>query len=289
MTFRRAGGRLRPRAVAAVALSLLLTAACTAGADDGAPADPESPAAESEPEPEPEETGGGGPGADGAYDFVLDPAKAPATAAEAAGLVDRVAPAPENFGPGYVVRDPAEDDPGEWAVLGEDCVWRRAPVPDGVLASLTRYTELPAADGRGAVQAAMVITVHRDVRGAQWEMARTIEDAQRCPEQQLRQNEWVRGLTSMGQERGTLGNRTTEDALQEFGEFYPDAAGPYPYHWFRIRIGPVTVAFSAKGGAGRTQEEVTEGPLNALVDTTTRLEAELGAEEAATGGGEDDA
>ncbi len=277
---------------------LLLLAGCTAGGGGGG--EPERPADATagdsqSPAPGPGETDGTG-GTDGSGDagdagenddgavaeagfsFVLDPEKVPATAAEAAALAARVAPGPEDFGPGYTPRETFEDDPGEWAVLGEDCVWRRAPVPDGVLASLTRYTELPAEDGKGAVRAALVITVHRDVRGAEWEMARTIEDAQRCPGQQLRQEEWVRGLTSMGQELGVLGNRTAEDSLQEFGEFFAGDRGPYPYHWFRTRIGPVTLAFSAKGAEGRTPDEVSDGGLLALVRTSSRVEQELGAD-----------
>lgn len=56
---------------------------------------------------------------------------------------------PDYFGSGFRRREPHESDPAQWAVLGQDCQWRREALPDTVLASLTRAFELPERDGKG--------------------------------------------------------------------------------------------------------------------------------------------
>lgn len=64
----------------------------------------------------------------------------------------RVAAMPQDWGPEYVRASPFESDPGTWAQLDDACVWRRAALPQGVLASLFRYSELPVSGGRGPVR-----------------------------------------------------------------------------------------------------------------------------------------
>ncbi|MFF2996823.1 hypothetical protein ACFVTC_19990 [Streptomyces sp. NPDC057950] len=88
----------------------------------------------------------------------------------------------------------------------------RVPAPT-VLATLTRYSELPAEHGKGPVRVAAVVTAHRPVRDAEWEMAETLEEALRCPDQELRQGERISGLLSRGSDFGLLGNSTSEDTL----------------------------------------------------------------------------
>lgn len=63
-------------------------------------------------------------------------------------------------------RDPYESDPGFWLVLDANCVLRRDPPPATVLAILTRYSELPAQDGKGPIRVADVVTVHRTAKDA---------------------------------------------------------------------------------------------------------------------------
>jgi hypothetical protein len=156
-----------------------------------------------------------------------------------------------------VKRDPYESDPGFWPVLDTNCVWRREPVPTTVLATLTRYSELPAQDGKGPIRVAAVVTVHRTAMDAGWEMAETLEEALRCPDQQLRQGERITGLLSQGSDFGLLGNFTSEDTLTEGGQYYSDElGGPYYYYWMQSRLGQVTVAVSGRGSKGRTEKEV---------------------------------
>ncbi|MEV4446718.1 hypothetical protein [Streptomyces mirabilis] len=140
-------------------------------------------------------------------------------------------------------RDPYESDPGFWPVLDANCVWQRDPLPATVLTTLTRYSELPTQDGKGPIRVAAVVTVHRSAKDADREMAENLEEALRCPDQQLRQGERITGLLSQGSAFGLLGNSTAEDTLTEGGQYYSDElGGPYYYYWMQSRLGQVTVA-----------------------------------------------
>ncbi|MDB1086576.1 hypothetical protein PJ985_03215 [Streptomyces sp. ACA25] len=250
-------------------LAGVLLAGCSGG-DGALPDAPEAGASEESGAPE----GGGG------LDFVLDPDRVPQDVPAAVELVRAVTADPEAYGPDYVAQEPAETDPAGWAVLDADCAWQREPLPDGVLASLTRYAELPAEDGAGPVRVSAVVTVHRDTRGAEWEMARSVEDALRCPDQQLRTDEWVTGLLSLGFSQGTLGNDYAEDFLTEAGEFHSDVlGGPHTFEWTRGRLGPVTFAVSARGAEGRTPQEISEAGTRAAGSMATRIQQVLEADE----------
>ncbi|MEU6308890.1 hypothetical protein ABZ879_39930, partial [Streptomyces chartreusis] len=166
--------------VAAVAGTLLL-AGCTSGADGGAgegkkgsarsasgsegagssasadgtdptaPADGADPSAAAAAEDEP---------------YTMFEELAPRTRSEAVAFVRGLTPRADNFGSGFRKAQPYESDPGEWAVLDEDCVWQRQPLPDTALASLTRRFELPGSEGKGPVQVSMTVTVHKDTTAA---------------------------------------------------------------------------------------------------------------------------
>lgn len=112
-----------------------------------APAASSGTSAGSTPAPTPSGTG---------LDFHPDPGRAPKTRAEGLRLARAIAAAPVNWGPGYVKRTPYESDPGYWPVLDANCVWQREPLPSTVLASLTRYSELPAENGKGPIRVAAV-------------------------------------------------------------------------------------------------------------------------------------
>ncbi|MEV5912508.1 hypothetical protein AB0M00_26850 [Streptomyces chartreusis] len=183
---------------------------------------------------------------------------APRTRSEAVALVRGLTPRADNFGSGFRKAQPYESDPGEWAVLDEDCVWQRQPLPDTALASLTRQFELPVSEGKGPVQVSMTVTVHTDTTAARRDMAVSLEEALRCPNQRLNATEQVRGLYSRADPFSEARNGVTDDDLIESGELLVDGIeGALPFDWFKYRLGPVTVAATDRIGAGHTDEEAT--------------------------------
>ncbi|MFD8420696.1 hypothetical protein [Streptomyces sp. NPDC059466] len=209
-------------------------------------------------------------------DFRPDPGRAPHTRAQGARLARAVAAAPVDWGPGFVKRTPYESDPGEWPVLDTHCVWQREALPATVLATLTRYSELPAEPGKGPVRVAAVVTVHRTVRDAEWEMAETLEEALRCPDQQLRQGERISGLLSQGSDFGLLGNSTAEDTLTEGGKYSSEElGGPYYYYWVQSRLAQVTVAVVGRGAKGRSGDEVDAALQQGAAQMVSLAQSEL--------------
>ncbi|WP_307523999.1 hypothetical protein [Streptomyces umbrinus] len=274
--------RRRVRLGVGVLSAGLLLAGCSGGGGDGT-AKPtgsgstgsKSPAASGDtrsgPTPSPSATG---------LDFTPDPGRAPKTRAEALRLARAVAATPARWGPGFVRRSPYESDPALRPVLDRDCVWQLKPLPATVLATLTRYSELPAEDGKGPIRVAAVVTVHRTVKDADWEMAGTLEEALRCPDQQLRQGERITGLGSLGSEFGLMGNLTAEDMLAEGGKYYSDElGGPYHYYWSQSRVGQVTVAAVGKGSKGRSADDVNTALVQGKSAMVSRVESELEAPE----------
>jgi hypothetical protein len=161
-------------------------------------------------------------------------------------------------------------------VLDKGCVWQLAPLPRDVLASLTRYSELPAQGGKGPVRVAAVVTVHRDAGAADWEMAGTLEEALRCPDQQLRQGERLTGLLSESNTYGTLNNFSADDRLAESGTYYSDElGGPHHYFWSQARIGQVTVTTVGKGSKGRTSGEVDDSLAHGMAAMLNSVGEEL--------------
>ncbi|MEV7990504.1 hypothetical protein AB0O67_00905 [Streptomyces sp. NPDC086077] len=236
--------------MAAVTGTLLL-AGCTSGADDAS--DPtetsERPAADASTGPSPSASPSDEP-------YTVADDRAPRTRAEAVAFVRGLAVRPDYFGAGFRKREPHESDPAEWAVLGEDCLWRREPLPDGVLASLTRAFVLPEADGKEPVQVSLTVTVHDDALAARRDMAGSLEDALRCPEQRLNATVRVRGLFSRADPFTEQRNAISDDDLTESGTYVVDGEkGAHPFHWSKFRLGPVTVGATARIGAGRTEEE----------------------------------
>ncbi|MGW1541500.1 hypothetical protein ACWCPM_14915 [Streptomyces sp. NPDC002309] len=241
----------------------LLLAGCTGGPGEGSgpeetparpPADASTaPPADASTAPSPSPSAAP---SDEPYTVARD--RAPGTRAEAVAFVRGLAVRPDYFGAGFRKREPHESDPAEWAVLGEDCLWRREPLPDGVLASMTRGFELPEADGKGPVQVSLTVTVHADARSARRDMAGSLEDALRCPEQRLNATVRVRGLFSRADPFTEQRNAISDDDLTESGTYVVDGEkGAHPFDWFKYRLGPVTVAATGRIGAGRTEEEAT--------------------------------
>ncbi|RAG80758.1 hypothetical protein DN069_36400 [Streptacidiphilus pinicola] len=210
--------------------------------------------------------------------FHLDPAKVPKTTAAALALARSVAAGPDSFGPGFVARTPAESDPASWPVLGRDCVWQQRALPGDVLVSLTRYSRLPAAGGAGEVHTAATVTVHRTVAQADWEIADTLEQALRCPYQQLRDTERIAGLNSVGSGFGTNGNTSADDYLMEMGSYLNPTLGKgkLPYFWAQARLGPVTVAVAVEGGQGIDQQQLMTTLSQGVASMETKVRVALG-------------
>ncbi|MFI1396269.1 hypothetical protein [Streptomyces sp. NPDC020681] len=265
------------RAASFVLAGGLIWTGCSSGADDtkskskadsktSADAKGSTPTKRPTPQPSPSPD---------AFDFDPDPSRAPKTPADGVRIARAVAAGPELLGPDFVRRTPFETDPATWAVLDTDCVWQRSPLPAGVLASLTRRSELPAEGAKGPMFFATVVTVHRDVSSADWELARSLEEALRCPDQQLSRNERVVGLISQGTTFGAGGNRFAEDSIGEAGDYYNDqGGGPYDYYWDQARIGQVTVAVVGKGGKGRTDQDMNGAIQRAISPMLIRAENE---------------
>lgn len=208
--------------------------------------------------------------------FTPDPGRVPKTRAEALRLARAVAATPVKWGPGFVKRSPYESDPGFRPVLDANCVWQREPLPATVLATLTRYSELPAEGGKGPIRVAAVVTVHRTEKDADWEMAQTLEESLRCPDQQLRQGERISDLRSQGSDFGQLGNITSEDTLSENGEYYSDElGGPLYYYWVQSRLAQVTVAVVGRSAKGRSNEEVDDALHQGAGQMLSGVEGEL--------------
>ncbi|WP_199548496.1 hypothetical protein [Streptomyces sp. N35] len=253
-------------------VAALLLTACSGSGGDG----PRAPEPPNSPAPSGSRTGGPSEPAPDSP-FTPDPDRVPHTAADALRLARKVAASPDQYGPGYTKSSPYESDPAQWAVLDATCVWQRERLPKNVLASITTYGELPAADGRGPVRVSSVVTVHREVDGADWEMARTLEEALRCPDQELRAGEWIKGLFSEGMALGQGTNAYADDSISENGEYHSERlGGPYPYNWSQARIGPVTVASVIKGGKGHTEQELNQAVEQGFSAMVVRAELELG-------------
>ncbi|BCM65095.1 hypothetical protein EASAB2608_00429 [Streptomyces sp. EAS-AB2608] len=245
----------------AVAVCGLLLTGCTSGGDG-----PGRPAAGTTAG----ETAGTSPSPTAVAD--IDPARLPATAAQAAALVRAVIAQPSAFGPDTVRRNPYENDPRRWAVLGDDCVWEQRALPEDVLASLTRHYEVPASGGKGPLALSAVVTVHRTAEQADWENAEVLEEMLRCPSQLLRSGEVLTDLTDVPNALGDSGNGFADDALTETGTYTGDrVGGPHPYVWEQTRVGPFTIAVSAKGAKGWSRTELFDRLRDPHVMMRSRL------------------
>ncbi|MEV6326336.1 hypothetical protein [Streptomyces sp. NPDC051909] len=258
--------------------AVLLLAGCSGGTDTGA-APPGKASASPEPGSKPEATATPAPTTTAPRPAALDPRRAPRTTAAAEHLARAVVAGPDAWGPDYEKRSPHLSPDGYWPVLGADCVWDTGSLPRSVLASATAYSEIPAAGGKGTLRVAATITIHRTESDADWELAGTLEEALRCPDQELRQGERVNGLSSLGTPYGDSGNTTTADSVLERGSYLGDASGkPQFYTWFQTRVGQVTFATVVKGAPGYTEAETNTAQVRANVIMQDRLKKQWGAQ-----------
>lgn len=243
----RAGAIRGLRGYGALLLAPLVLAACAGGGTPAGSRSSASATAGTAPAPAPT----------GTALIDADPARLPTTREKALGLVREVIAEPDAFGPGVVAGSPYESDPATWPVLGTDCVWQQKKPAAHVLATLSRYFEVPAADGKGPLRLTAVVTVHRTRDDARWEMAESVEETMRCPTQQLRQGEFIGSMIASSLARGES-QESAEDVLFETGQYRNEelGGGPYPYSWNLSQTLQFTLAVTGKGAKGWSEDEI---------------------------------
>lgn len=207
--------------------------------------------------------------------FEADPSRVPTSRAQAATLAEAIVARPQDWGPGFVAQPLARSAAGTVAVLDEGCRWQRRALPEGVLASLSLYSELPGTGKRGTVKVTAAVTVHTAVLGADDQMSEMMEDTLRCPEQQVRADERIADLVSVGSALGLRGNNYSDDSIYEQGS-YLVGGGKAPYRWMVTRLGQVTLAVSLKGTEGYTNGELEQYVTRGTTTMLDRVRFELG-------------
>lgn len=209
--------------------------------------------------------------------FQADPAQVPRTKRQAEALATAVALKPEAWGADFRAQQQAASTPGTVAVLDEQCRWERRALPRDVLGSLSRYSEIPAAGGKGELKATAAVTVHATVLDADDQLSTTLEEPLRCREQQVRNDERISGLMSVAHVYGQGGNNYADDTVLEIGS-YLTGNGKQTYRWQVARIGTVVVSVSVSGAKGYSDDEITRYASNAVVTMLGRVKSELGVE-----------
>ncbi|WP_234437009.1 hypothetical protein [Streptomyces maremycinicus] len=269
---------VRPwRVTAAVTGAALILGGCGSGGDDKA-AEPSpttsSGAAAGTASGAPSASPSAG-GASALTPFEADPARVPRTRPQAEALAATVALRPEGWGPDFRAQRPAESTPGTAAVLDAQCRWVRQGLPQGVLASLSRYSEIPAGAGKGELKVMAAVTVHATARDADERLADTLEEPLRCREQQVRSDERITELMSAAIPYGQGRNTYADDQVVEMGS-YLTGSSTQTYRWYVTRLGTVTLAVSIKGAQGYTKAQLDQFASNANVTMLNSVEFELG-------------
>ncbi|MEU3068780.1 hypothetical protein ABZ712_18065 [Streptomyces sp. NPDC006906] len=266
----REAARIRAGCTAAVLAGVL--AGCSSS---GAAKDADAPSAG----PTTPTTVGAPPDASGTP-FDVAAGSLPRNAAEALQLARAVTYGPDDWGRGVVAQRPSESEPDTVALLDGACRWTRVPLPRGTLASLSRYSELSAADGRGSVRMTAVVTVHATEAGADRQLNIALEEVLRCPEQLLRDGERVVDLVSSASARGE-GQTYADDSVYERGRYlredepHKDGAGQ-PYEWTMDRLGTIVVSVSVKGSEGYAADDLRALATRGTSGMRTRVADLLG-------------
>ncbi|RPK88891.1 MULTISPECIES: hypothetical protein [Streptomyces] len=208
-----------------------------------------------------------------AYEFTPNPARVPKTAAQARKLTRNAALGETDWTAGMVRHTPYESG-GNWPVLPASCVWTRSALPSGVLDSFTRRLDIPARDGKGRVQGAVTVTVHRSESGADKEIKDTVQESFRCPQQELGGGQRLSGLMSLQFDQKDV--RNADASLFEAGKYTgPGSGGIQDYVWTKSRIGPVTTAVSVKGAKGYRNSDLLRIAAEGGAKVLYRVELEL--------------
>ncbi|MFF3201966.1 hypothetical protein [Streptomyces sp. NPDC002962] len=267
------------RVAASVAGMAVVLGGCGSGDNDDDKADEPNPSASSgsaapasSGSPSASATGGA---STSLSPFRADPARVPRTKQQAEALAAAVALGPEAWGAGFRAQRQATSTPRTVAVLDEQCRWERRPLPTSVLASLSRYSELPGTGGKGEIKVTAAVTVHTTVLDADDQLSTTLEEPLRCREQQVRDDERISGLMSTGTAYGQGNNTYSDDQVVEIGSYLTGTA-KQSYFWFVTRLGTVTLAVSVKGAKGYTDSELNQYASQATSTMLSRVEFELG-------------
>lgn len=208
-----------------------------------------------------------------AYAFTPDPARVPKSAAQARRLTRDAALGEADWTAGMVRHTPYESG-GTWPVLADSCVWSRSALPSGVLDRFTRRLDIPAREGRGRVQGAVTVTVHRSAAGADQEIKDTVQESFRCPQQELGGGGRLSGLMSLQFDQKDV--RNADASLFEAGKYTgPESGGIQDYVWTKSRIGPVTTAVSVKGAKGYRNSDLLRIAAEGGAKVLYRVELEL--------------
>lgn len=208
-----------------------------------------------------------------AYEFTPNPARVPKDADRARKLTRGAALGETDWTAGMVRHTPYESG-GTWPVLADSCDWSRSALPAGVLDSFTRRLDVPARDGRGRVQGAVTVTVHRSVAGAEKEIEDTVQESFRCPQQELGGGQRLSGLMSLRFDQKDV--RNADASLFEAGKYTgPESGGIQDYVWTKSRIGPVTTAVSVKGAKGYKNSDLLRIAAEGGAKVLYRVELEL--------------
>ncbi|MDX2543243.1 hypothetical protein ACOT81_22045 [Streptomyces sp. WI04-05B] len=199
----------------------------------------------------------------------------PRTRQEAEKLAAAVALRPAEWGGDFRAQQPAASTPGTVAVLDEQCRWQRRALPKGVLASRSLYSEIPGSGARGEVKVTASVTVHTTVLDADDQLSTTLEEPLRCREQQVRTDERISGLMSVGSPYGQGGNTYADDEVVEMGS-YLTGNSEQTYRWQVARLGTVVVTTSVKGARGYSVDELSQYVSQALNTMLDRVKSELG-------------
>ncbi|WP_200307256.1 hypothetical protein [Streptomyces adelaidensis] len=265
-------------AVSGTAAAVLL-GGCSMGATEGAA----EPGAKASGSRAPSASASGEVSAEGsepsatpsAAPFEADPDRVPTSGTRGATLAAAIVMRPQDWGAGFEAQPLARSAEGTVAVLDEECRWQRRALPEGVLASLSLYSELPGTGKRGTVKVTAAVTVHTTVLGADDQLSETLEEPLRCPEQQVRADERIAELNSVGTPLGIRGNNYADDSIYEQGA-YLTGGGKASYRWMVTRLGQVTVAVALKGAEGYTSSELEQYVTRGTTTMLDRVRFELG-------------
>lgn len=208
-----------------------------------------------------------------AYEFTPNPDRVPKNADQARKLTRDAALGENDWTAGMVRHTPYESG-GSWPVLPDSCAWTRSALPSGVLDSFTRRLDIPAQGGKGRVQGAVTVTVHRSEAGADKEIKDTVQESFRCPQQELGGGQRLSGLMSLQFDQKDV--RNADASLFEAGKYTgPESGGIQDYVWTKSRIGPVTTAVSVKGAKGYKNSDLLRIAAEGGAKVLYRVELEL--------------
>nr|WP_250767999.1 hypothetical protein [Streptomyces sp. MSC1_001] len=164
------------------------------------------------------------------------PADSSSSRARAHTLAERVAMAPEDWGPGYTKGDPYERDPAGEYEVGQDCVGFDQAARSGTLAAITRTVK----SSRSNLYSNTDVRVFSDAETAEAFVESAEDTTRRCPTQRYGKMRWSAVRQAAAPEVVGL-----EQAMAEEGTQTADADGAttdFPYVIYTGRTGDTVVS-----------------------------------------------